>query len=128
MEDHIKPNIRDNPDHNTNNKHSDKMPKSIIKLITDSKLYNCVKSVEIRRYFWSVFFCMRTEYTKIWARNNSVIGHFSRIVSASRFRKDLFRNIQDEIILEVLKATICLHMKKKSKIVCLKREEYLTTN
>ena len=90
--------------------------------------YHYVKIVQIRRYFWSVFFCMRTEYTKIWARNNSVIGHFSRIVSASRFRKDLFRNIQDEIILEVLKAIICLHMKKKSKIVCLKREEYLTTN
>ena len=90
--------------------------------------YHYVKIVQIRRYFWSVFFCMRTEYTKIWARNNSVIGHFSRIVSASRFRKDLFRNIQDEIILEVLKATICLHMKKKSKIVCSKREEYLTTN
>ena len=90
--------------------------------------YHYVKIVQIRRYFWSVFFCMRTEYTKIWARNNSVIGHFSRIVPASRFRKDLFRNIQDEIILEVLKATICLHMKKKSKIVCLKREEYLTTN
>ena len=69
MEDHIKPNIRDNPDHNTNNKHSDKIPKSIIKLITDSKLYNCVKSVEIRRYFWSVFSCIPTEYGDL--RNKS---------------------------------------------------------
>ena len=32
MEDHIKPNIRDNPDHNTNIKHSDKMPKKYYKI------------------------------------------------------------------------------------------------
>ena len=32
---------------------------------------SCVKSVQIRSYLWSVFFCIRT-----W--NNSVFGHFSR--------------------------------------------------
>ena len=32
---------------------------------------SCVKSVQIRSYFWSVFFCIRT-----W--NNSVFWHFSR--------------------------------------------------
>ena len=32
---------------------------------------HCVKSVQIRSYFWSVFSCIRT-------RNNSVFGHFLR--------------------------------------------------
>ena len=42
--------------------------------------YHCVKSFQIRSYFWSVFFCIWTEYTKIRTRNNSVFGHFSRSV------------------------------------------------
>ena len=32
---------------------------------------HCVKSIQIRSYFWAVFSCIRT-------RNNSVFGHFSR--------------------------------------------------
>ena len=39
---------------------------------------HCVKSVQIRSYFWSVFFCIQSEYRKIRTRNNSVFGHFSR--------------------------------------------------
>ena len=38
----------------------------------------CVKSVQIRSLFWSVFFCIRTEYRKIRTRENSVFGYFSR--------------------------------------------------
>ena len=51
---------------------------------------HCVKSVQIRSYFWSVFSCIRTEYgdllvnlhieseyRKIRTRNNSAFGHFS---------------------------------------------------
>ena len=48
----------------------------------------CVKSVQIRSYFWSVFSRIRTEYEvslriqsecgKIRTRNNSVFGHFLR--------------------------------------------------
>ena len=37
---------------------------------------HCMKSVQIRIYFWSLFFCIRTEYRKIRTRNNSVFGHF----------------------------------------------------
>ena len=44
---------------------------------------HCVKSVLIRSYFCSVFSCIRTEYRKIWTRNNSVFGHISRSISAS---------------------------------------------
>ena len=39
--------------------------------------HHCVKSVQIRSYFWSVFSCTQSEYRKIWTRNNSVFGHFS---------------------------------------------------
>ena len=51
---------------------------------------HCVKSVQIRIYFWSVFSCIWTEYGEIWSlriqseyrktrtRNNSVFGNFSR--------------------------------------------------
>ena len=42
------------------------------------ELSHCVKSVQIRSYFWSVFFCIRTEYRKIRTRKNSVFGHFWR--------------------------------------------------
>ena len=31
---------------------------------------HCVKSVQIRSYFWSIFSCIRTEYRKIRTRNN----------------------------------------------------------
>ena len=38
----------------------------------------CVKSVQIRIFFWSLFSCTRTAYTKIRTRKKSVFGHFSR--------------------------------------------------
>ena len=31
---------------------------------------HCVKSVQIRSYFWSIFSCIRPEYRKIRTRNN----------------------------------------------------------
>ena len=34
-------------------------------------IQHCVKSVQIRSFFWSVFSCIRT-------RKNSIFGHFSR--------------------------------------------------
>ena len=41
------------------------------------KALHCVKSVQIRSIFWSVFSCIRTEYKKIRTRKNFVLGHFS---------------------------------------------------
>ena len=38
---------------------------------------HCVKSVQIRSFFWSVFSRIRTEYEKIRTRKNSVFGHIS---------------------------------------------------
>ena len=37
---------------------------------------NCVNTVQIWSYFWSVFYCIQSEYRKIRTRNNSVFGHF----------------------------------------------------
>ena len=52
-----------------------------------------MKSVQIRRFFWSVFsrirteygeiLCIQSEYGKIRIRKNAVFGHFSRNVKAS---------------------------------------------
>ena len=39
--------------------------------------WHCVKRVQIRSLFWSVFSCIWTEYKKIWTRKTSVFGHFS---------------------------------------------------
>ena len=63
----------------------------LLKYFPFAKLIHCVKSVQIRSYFWSVFSCIWTEYgdlqsnlriqskyRKIRTRNNSVLGHFSR--------------------------------------------------
>ena len=36
----------------------------------------CVKSVQIRSFFWSIF-------SRIWTRKNSVFGHFSRSESCN---------------------------------------------
>ena len=41
---------------------------------------HCVKSVQIRSFFWSIFSCIRTEYRKMRTRKNSIFGHFSRSV------------------------------------------------
>ena len=47
--------------------------------------FHCVKSVQIRSFFWSVFSCIRTEYRKIRTRKNSVLGHFSRSITVKKF-------------------------------------------
>ena len=41
-------------------------------------LSHCVKNIQIRSFFWSVFSCTRTEYRKIQTRRKSIFGHFSR--------------------------------------------------
>ena len=54
--------------------------------------HHCVKSVQIRNFFWSAFCFIRTqsEYRKIRTRKNSVFGFFSR--SASLLVIAQFRN------------------------------------
>ena len=57
----------------------------------DTRILHCVKSVQIRSYFWSVFSYIQTKYEdmlrkspysvlirKIQTRNNSVFGHILR--------------------------------------------------
>ena len=40
-------------------------------------IWHCVKSVQIRSFFWSVFSCIQSKYRNIPARKNSAFGHFS---------------------------------------------------
>ena len=60
-------------------------------LINHSTEIRCVRNVQIRSFFWSVFSRIRTEYGKIWSispysvrmqentdQKNSVFGHISR--------------------------------------------------
>ena len=54
------------------------------------KIY-CVKSVEMRSYFWSEFSCIQSECRKIWTRNNSVFGHFSRSYNNKELINNMFR-------------------------------------
>ena len=65
-------------------------PRDILKEYSEpcqiSKIEHCMKSVQIRSFFWSLFFHIRTAYRvslqfkcgKIRTRKNSVFGHFSR--------------------------------------------------
>ena len=39
--------------------------------------FHCVKSVQIRFFFWSIFLRFWTEYGKIRTRKSFVFGHFS---------------------------------------------------
>ena len=43
----------------------------------------CVKSIQIRSFFWSVFSRIQSEYGKIRTGKNSVFGHFPRSVKLS---------------------------------------------
>ena len=54
------------------------------------KIY-CVKSVEMRSYFWSEFSCIQSECREIWTRNNSVFGHFSRSDNNKELINNMFR-------------------------------------
>ena len=47
----------------------------------------CVKSIQIRSYFWSVPSCIQSEYRKILIRNNSVFGRFSRSAMMHHYSK-----------------------------------------
>ena len=53
---------------------------------------HCVKSVQIRSYFWSVFSCIQSEYREIQTINNSMFGHFLRgDLTSESARKNLLK-------------------------------------
>ena len=65
----------------TKDKYDTKIRYGVLVHVTDKIIfieYHCVKSVQIRGYFWSVFSGIRTAYRKIRNRNNSVFGDSSR--------------------------------------------------
>ena len=42
---------------------------------------HCVKSVQIRSFFWPVFSCMQSEYRKIQTRKNSYLDTFHAVMN-----------------------------------------------
>ena len=53
---------------------------------------HCVKIVQIRSFFLSIFSCIQSKYWKIQTRKNSVFGHFSR--SGSSHHRFNFENMR----------------------------------
>ena len=49
----------------------------ISKIMFQHSFSPCMKSVQMRSYFWSVFSCIQPKYRKIRTRKNYVFGHFS---------------------------------------------------
>ena len=64
-------------------------------------LQHCVKSIQIRRIFWSVFSRIWTEYEKIRTRKNSVSGYFSR--SAGNRTEHMYAKMSEQKIWETKK-------------------------
>ena len=81
-------------------------------MIIISRVFHCVKSVQVRSFFWSVFSSIRTEHRKMRTRKDSVFGHFSRSVL---YFGGLFHEVSDEcnniIIRETRKILTMLHEK-----------------
>ena len=102
---------------------------------TWSVFSHCVKSVQIRSFFWSIFYRIRTEFGetlrislhsfgKIRTRKNSVFGHFSRSVIVKLCDKSIckplniiFKSCLTQGIFpsEWKKAKVSIRKKKKKK-------------
>ena len=102
---------------------------------TWSVFSHCVKSVQIRSFFWSIFYRIRTEYGetlrislysfgKIRTRKYSVFGHFSRSVIVKLCDKSIckplniiFKSCLTQGIFpsEWKKANVSIRKKKKKK-------------
>ena len=65
-----------------------------LKIETGFQGRHCVKSVQIRRFFWSVFSCIRT-------RRNSVFGHYSRSAYYKKAVLNYFAILQENTCTDV---------------------------
>ena len=41
-----------------------------------TSIFHCVKTLQIRSFFWSVFSCIQSKYRKMRTRKNSIFGQF----------------------------------------------------
>ena len=80
------------------------------------KIRHCVKSVQIRSFFWSAFSFIWTEYRKIWTRKNSVFGNFSCSEKTAKLL-DRLCNFDLKIIYHVLVSyQKCFHVRSKATL------------
>ena len=78
---------------------SDNLVKLNSSSLNNLSMKHYVKSVQIRSFFWSAFFCIRTEYRKIRTRKNSVFTHFSRSERNCKYSSVIyFRTISFSIV------------------------------
>ena len=78
----------------------------LLGFVEEVKSRYCVKSAQIRSFFWSVFPRIRTEYWKIRTRKNSVFGYFSRSVRKAHYSRkapEQHRNSTSELRAKLLK-------------------------
>ena len=95
--------------------------------------WHCVKSVQIRSFFWSVFFRIHTEYGKIRTRKNAVFGHISHSVcylDTDSFTAQI--KTDDKYIVEDVETRFhtsnyeldrLLHKRKNKKVTGLMKDE-----
>ena len=78
---------------------------------------NCVKSVQIQSFFWSVFSRIQAKYGKIRTRKNSIFGHFlcSDIKLLSRLRLNFSHLTEHEFALHESTSHYLLHCHHFSK-------------
>ena len=118
LEKPIKPEIKTMFENNFIEKSNSQYASPIAPIL--NKNGHCVKSVQIRSFFWFIFSCIRTEYSKMRTRKYSVFGHFSRsgknknscrlsfvkqenhFQNISNNREDLFIKVKDAKVFSVL--------------------------
>ena len=63
------------------------------KLFSQKGRYHCVKSIQIRSFFWSLFPCIRTKYRKIRTRKTPYLDTFYELYASV----NLFFNLDSNL-------------------------------
>ena len=66
---------------------SPKIETFLIFSLQKKKKKHCVKGVQIRSFFWSVFSCIQSEYRKILTRKNPYLDTFHALKAFLTFRE-----------------------------------------
>ena len=77
---------------------------------------HCAKSVQMRSNYWSVF-------SRIWTRNYSVFGHFSRCVNSSDRTQTGYLNLQVQSIICQATPLFYLQQYREISVVYLRKRQ-----
>ena len=92
----------------------------------------CVKSVQIRSYFWSVFSCIwTTEYRKIRTRKNSAFEYFSRSNGITNYGS-FIKNYKKKTLRKTMAKNYCklrhLYYKLRQTMITKPHKNYITND